>query len=510
MKRLILIGLLVVLLTACFPETPLPPAAMPEPEVAGVTASPTEEPQPAETESPETMTLTVLYTNDEHGWMLGEEPGQGAAELTGLWATEYADSDAVLILSGGDNWTGPAISTWFEGESMVQVMNAMGYAASAVGNHEFDFDLDVMKTRYSEAAFPYLGANIRYKSNGEIPTNLGIHPYAIVEVAGLNIGLIGLANFDTPSVTNPVYVSEFDFLDYDLVLREYVPEVRAAGADLIFVPGHICTWELVPLARDVADLGIDFFGGGHCNEEFSQVVAGAVLVSGGSSFQEYGHVTFEIALPTKEILAVSYGVEDNVGGTAHPQVAEIVAHWQAKTNDELNLTIGYLTAEIPQRSEEMAALIAESWLGSYPADVALTNWGGMRDRIPAGEISFSDIISVMPFSNVLVDVELTGAQLRQVLSFGNGLPPVGGLHYRLGKWIMDKTGEPLDDNTTYALLTTDFLYAGGSDYTMLAEFDPEAYNTSISWRQPVIDWILAQESTPENPLDEAISALLDQ
>ena len=508
MKRLLLFGLLVTLLTACLPEAQLLPTVTPKPEIEGVTAIPEAE-APPEVGAPETVTLTILYTNDEHGWMLGEETGQGAAELTGLWATEYADSDVVLILSGGDNWTGPAISTWFEGESMVEVMNAMGYAASVVGNHEFDFNLDVMKTRFAEADFPYLGANIRNKSDGAVPTDLGIQPYAIVEVAGLNVGLIGLANFDTPSVTNPVYVSGFDFLDYDLVLREYVPEVRTAGADLILVPSHICTWELVPLARDVADLGINFFGGGHCNEEFSQVVGGAGGGAGGSSFQEYGYVTYEIALPSQEILAATFGVEDNVGGTAHPQVAEIVAYWQSKTDEELNQTIGYLEREIPQRSDEMAALIAESWLLAYPADVALTNWGGMRDRIPAGEVAITDIISVMPFSNVLVDVELTGAELKQVLAFGGSLPPVGGIHYHLGEWIVGKTGEPLGDTTTYSLLTTDFLYAGGSDYTMLAEFDPDAYNTSISWRQPVIDWILAQESTAEIPLDGAILELMD-
>jgi 2',3'-cyclic-nucleotide 2'-phosphodiesterase (5'-nucleotidase family) len=75
----------------------------------------------------EPVTLTVLYTSDEHGWMAGEKSGQGVAELAGLWAAQYSGRDAVLILSGGDNWTGPAISTWFEGEGMVEVMNVMGY-----------------------------------------------------------------------------------------------------------------------------------------------------------------------------------------------------------------------------------------------------------------------------------------------------------------------------------------------------------------------------------------------
>jgi len=467
--------------------------------------------QPASLQEPQDdrVTLTVLYTNDEHGWLLGEETGQGAAEMAGLWAAEYGSEDAVLILSGGDNWTGPAISTWFGGESTVEVMNAMGYAASAVGNHEFDFGLDGLMTRTEQAEYPYLGANIRYTSDGTVPVDLGIQPYIILELVGLKIGLIGLANIDTPATTNPGPVSVFTFDGYAETLREIVPEVRAAGADLIFVPSHACTWELAPLVRDVSDLGITLFGGGHCHEKFANIIAGSVVLSGGSYFGDYAYAAFEIDPKGVEILEADYGVVANRGGSPYPQVAEIVSHWQTETDNELNVVIGFLENELQQRSLEMAALITETWLQAYPADFALTNWGGMRDRIPAGEITTASLISVMPFDNVLVDVSLTGAQLERVLNFGNGDPPVGGIHRGSGGWIVDKTGAMLDPEEVYSLLVTDFLYAGGDDYTMLTEYDPNAYNTAISWRQPVIDWIGTQGSDPGNPLDVAVRGLLE-
>ena len=87
--------------------------------------------------------LTILYTNDEHGWMEGEEKGSGAANLLGLWRQKegYDPQGDFLILSGGDNWTGPAISSWFKGQSMVEVMNDMGYAASTDDHHQSDFVL---------------------------------------------------------------------------------------------------------------------------------------------------------------------------------------------------------------------------------------------------------------------------------------------------------------------------------------------------------------------------------
>ena len=172
-----------------------------------------------------------------------------------------------------------------------------------------------------------------------------------------------------------------------------------------------------------------------------------------------------------------------------------------KTEAELDVLIGYAESDIGIKSIEMAALITESWLLSYPADVALTNWGGMRDRIPAGEILISDIISVMPFDNFLVDVELSGEELLQVLAFGNRIPPVGGMHIEQGNWVFDVDGKPINPFEQYSLLVTDYLYAGGDDYLMLTKFDPEAYKTGISWRQPVIDWLLAQKSNQDNPVD---------
>jgi len=498
-RPFILFAVFGLILSAC---GNLPQTQSDEPEIyeeSSDSARPT-----TQTQDPEVMTLTVLYTNDEHGWMEGVDDGRGAAELAGLWRKNYSDSDEILILSGGDNWTGPAISTWFKGEGMVETMNVMEYTASALGNHEFDFGLDILEERINQANYPFLGANIRYKSNGSVPIDLGIQPYMIVDVAGLKVGVIGLANVDTPSTTNPNNVVDFVFLDYAETLREFVPEIWSAGADLIFVPSHLCTWELAPLARDVKDLGITLFGGGHCHEEYSNLIEGSVILSGGSYLSSYAYATFEVDTTNIEILDADYDVVENTGGLPDPQVAEIIDYWSKAAADELNIVIGYLDIEISQRSDEMAALITNSWLLAYPADVALTNWGGMRDRIPPGEITISTIIGVMPFDNVLVEVELTGEQLNQILSFGNGLPPVSGVHRGVGQWMLDKTGEPIDPDANYSLLVTDFLYAGGDDYFMLSEYDPEAYNTAISWRQPIIDWILAQDSSAENPIESII------
>jgi 2',3'-cyclic-nucleotide 2'-phosphodiesterase (5'-nucleotidase family) len=250
-------------------------------------------------------------------------------------------------------------------------------------------------------------------------------------------------------------------------------------------------------------------GGGHCNERYAQEIGDVVVISAGDGFTSYAYAAFELDATTKDVINVDYGVTENQGGIEDQAVADVVAYWAAETDQELDVVIGYLNADVPKRSEMMAALITEAWLYAYPtADVALTNWGGMRDRIPAGEITMAAIVGVMPFNNVLVDVKMTGAQLERVLAAGRGDPPVGGIHLQDGQWILNKTGLPIEPDTIYSVLVNDFMYAGGDNLTMLAEYDPNAYNTSISWRQPVIDWIEAQGSTVDKPLDELIDALI--
>ncbi len=460
---------------------------------------------------PNTITLTILYTDDEHGWMEGWNQGPGAAELLGLWQAQFGYDPAdprFLVLSGGDNWTGPAISTWFKGESMVEVMNAMGYDASAVGNHEFDFGLENMQHTVSLADFPYLAANMRTKPHEQLPANLGIQPYTLIDVNGLRVGIIGLANLRTPQVTNPANVQAFDFTPYVEALQQTVPQVRDAGADVVMVVGHLCNQELRHTALKTQDLDIVLFGGGHCHETLAERAGDAVLITGGPYLATYAWAKLTVNTATGEVLRAEYDVEANRGGATDPKVAEIVARWRAETEATLGEPIGYLAQTLPERSEPILRLITETWLLGYPnADVAITNRGGVRDALRAGPVTIADIISVMPFDNVLIDMTMTGAQIEAFMQAQGKKIFAGGIQQNGDSWVLNPTGEPLRRDAVYHVLVNDYMYAGGGSYQKLAEYDPQGYDTGIDWRQPVIDWILAQKSTPEQPLDEAIRAL---
>jgi 5'-nucleotidase/UDP-sugar diphosphatase len=517
-KRLRIYGVLTLSLIFLFIgcTTTTPPAQATEPPQ---TAPPTEEPALSPTPEPPTPTeslpddlheITILYTNDEHGYMQGFEEGPGAAEMVGLWKDTfgYSPDGPFLVLSGGDMWAGPAVSTWFEGASMVEVMNAMGYQASATGNHEFDFGLDTLTTRVSEMDFPLLGANIRYKSNGETPTDIGIQPYTIVEVSGVKVGIIGLAYRDTPDVTNPDIVAPFDFISYEDALREFVPEVRAAGAEIIVVPAHICSGELSRLVADVSDLGISMFGGGHCHELFARESGGAAMLEGGSHLESFGYVELTYDDETGSVTLGDYGVMQNQSGHTDPTVAGIVDEWASEAAAILDREIGYIDHTLRNGSRELNDFIAETWLWSFPgADVALTNTGGIREDIPEGAITVGDIITVLPFENTIVQLEMTGTQLENTMNGRGGELAYAGVRNVSGRWVMSESGEEIDPNETYVVLVNSYIYAGGSGY-MFGEYDPNGYDTSILYRDPTIEWIEAQGSSMANPIDDAIEALI--
>ncbi len=488
---------LISLLTACIDRAE--PTVTVEPTPIRPTASATAEPAtPEPTRDVDSLRhLTILYTNDEHGWMEATEETGGAAGLMGLWREQegYTEDGPFLILSGGDMWTGPAISTWFDGESMADVMNAMGYDAAVIGNHEFDFGLNGLAERAAQSEFPFLSANIRNKGTDEV-ADIAV-PYVVEEVDGVNVGLIGLTTVRTPQTTMPDNVAGFDFIPYRDALEEVVPQAKADGAELLVVVGHMCADEMRALAPTAAELGIALISGGHCNERVNTVVDGVALIEAGGHMEAYAKADILFDTATDTVLSIEPSTHKNRGGTPDPDVEAIVDHWRAQADEALSYPIGYVQKEIGRRSDAMFNMVTDAWLNAYPAaDVALTNRGGFRQSIPAGEITPATIVGVLPFNNVLIDVELTGAQLIENIKCCQ--PVVGGMTTIGGYALAD--GTPIDPDATYHVLVNDFMYAGGDNFEF-KEYDPDAYNTGIDWRQPVIDWISSLKTSSDDPLD---------
>ncbi|MFC1581470.1 bifunctional metallophosphatase/5'-nucleotidase [Candidatus Neomarinimicrobiota bacterium] len=445
--------------------------------------------------------IVVFYTNDEHGWIENSAYTDGAARMLGLWRQNdgYDGADNFLILSGGDNWTGPAISTWFEGESTVDVMNAMEYDASAIGNHEFDFRIEGLYERIEQADFPYLSANIREKASGEIPDFAS--PYIIREIEGIMVGIIGLTSLTTPYSTFPDHVADYDFINYTIALNEIVPNVIEDGAELLIVIAHICRSEMLELATILIDLGISAIGGGHCHDELvSQIISNShgdvAVIKSSSNMRSYAKLEITYDIVEKEVVKMEPSANLNEDGNSDQSVADVVSYWRAQTDAELSGVIGYTDNEIMKESNAMHNMVVDSWLYKYPsADIALTNSGGIRQSIPAGDITKETLIGVLPFQNYIIELQLTGSELIECI--GNDNIIVGGMTTQGGYFLAD--GTVISNNSTYNVLTTDYLYAR-SDFPF-SEYDPDPYYTSLNYHQPTIDWIVSLNTSAVNPLD---------
>lgn len=446
--------------------------------------------------------LTVLYSNDEHGWMEGRESGRSAAGLLGLWREKegYSEDGPFLLLSGGDHWTGPAISTWFEGEGMVEVMNTMGYDATAIGNHEFDFGLDNLEQRISQANFPYLAANIQWKASETLPSELGILASTVIEVNDLSVGIIGLSTTDTPSTTNPINIVDLTFMEYEPVLRSTVAQLEALDPDLIFVVAHVCMAALRPLAAAVADLNISLMGGGHCNELVAEKVGETILLESNGHFRSYARAHFEYDLGRDSLINSSFSAEQNEGGSSDEAVARLVAKWRATTEVELSALLGFSSREYLANDDRLQRAVVESWLQiDSAADVAINNRRALRAPLPQGEVTLADVVGLLPFENTIVAVELDGAEVLQVLAAGQR-PFVTGLIRTENDWLLAKTGRLIDTDQTYRVLINSFMYEGGAGYDAIAKFDSAGFDTEIHYRQPLVDWLLEQDSSTSRPL----------
>jgi 2',3'-cyclic-nucleotide 2'-phosphodiesterase (5'-nucleotidase family) len=270
---------------------------------------------------PDLKTVTVVSTNDFHGaligrvhsWSHGDVVG-GAEYLAGyLNIVRQENPDGVLYLDAGDAMQGTLISNYFEGASTIDVFNAMGVDAMAVGNHEFDWGQEVLQDRYDQADFPFLGANVFFKKKHGNP-NHGhggrphwAKPYVVREVNGVNVGIIGLANPDTPSITNPVHVADLMFTDPVEAVEDVLPEAEAEGATMIVVLAHIGGYwpdfgEIEDLACGLDADEVDLIVSGHTHGRIDDVMCGIPVVQAYSSGTAFARVDFTVDAKKGEVV----------------------------------------------------------------------------------------------------------------------------------------------------------------------------------------------------------------
>jgi 2',3'-cyclic-nucleotide 2'-phosphodiesterase (5'-nucleotidase family) len=513
-----------------------------------------------------TVTVSVVSTNDIHGALEGSVQSFSHGDMVGglAWVNGYLNivreenPGGVLYLDAGDAMQGTLISNYFWGASTIDALNAMGLEAMAVGNHEFDWGQEVLQDRYDQADFPFLAANVFYaKKHGNPDHGHGgrphwAKPYIIREVNGIEVGIIGLALPETPTIVNPLLVSDLIFTDPVQAVLDVLPEVEKEGATMIVVLAHIGGY-YPAFAEGIMDLAcgldadeVDLIISGHTHSRIDDVMCGIPVVQAYSSGTAFSRVDFEVDTKTGEVVDYEMNYSPTTtyqtyyGSPAQykrwdtgqwqtvvpdPEVQAIVDYYAAEIEAVKNEVIGSTTTAITRNYRYESAMgdwVTDVMAEAGAADFAFTNSGGLRADIDAGEITFGELFTMMPFDNTLVVVELTGDEVIDVLEEGitgdHGVIQVSGLQFTfnydlpagsriIGDVIDLSTSLPLEPTATYLVAVNDFMAAGGDEYYTLAA-NPQI-NTYLLVRDLLVDWVKDNSpfTAPDPAIENRITAL---
>lgn len=442
--------------------------------------------------------LTILHTNDIHGWLLPRLPYFDPAETKRLIGGAEALAARVrkvpgpkLLIDAGDWYQGTPEGALRGGRSLAMFFNAAGYDALTVGNHEFDDGEANLQGLIKAIRAPVLAANI-YREDGKRAP--GFKPWVIKDVGGVKVGLFGLANPNMKSLAFPDHIAGLVFRSGIDDAKAAVAALRRQGATVIIAishrgleaPGTPDYQGDRLLARSVP--GIDLIVGGHSHTVLKagerDAAHGALIVQAGSELVRLGETVLEIDPKTRKVVHSSARLVDLWVDEAGPDpaMAEVLAGIAREVGSVYDVVLGTAAAPLlrdPNRDSSLGNWLtdcAREWAG---ADLALQNGGGVRADIPAGPVTLRRLYAVMPYDNRMVNLVMKGRDVRSILEHGVGMARIAQIS---GAEVSSRRGVPqgrrlgsvrvagrdLVDESTYTVTTVDFLVKGGDGY---AAFD---------------------------------------
>lgn len=482
--------------------------------------------------------IVILHTNDVHGAI------DNYASVAALKDAYEAAGAQVLLMDAGDFSQGSTSVNVSEGATAVELMNMAGYDVATTGNHEFDFGYANLKTLMESAEFPILAADA-FTAEGDLAMDGDNLTFQLGDVT---VGVFGLATPETATKAHPAKLEGVTFLAEDELFacaQEQVDELTAAGCDYIICLGHLgidaesTGNRSIDLLENVT--GIDVFIDGHSHSTQSDIaeetngtgmVGDTVLTSTGTKLESVGVVdiaadgTIDASTLSMEELNATEGF------TPDQDIATRVSEINAQIEEDMGQVIGTSEVDLDGVRENVRAsetnlgdLITDAMLwqagqDNEEVDAAITNGGGIRASIAAGDITKKSVNDVLPFGNTLYVVELTGAELLEALEASTyctpepvgAFPQVAGIEFTINTGaaydagenypgttyaepasinrvtIQTVGGQAFDADATYTIVTNDFLAAGGDTYYAFSAAE-SGYDTGIPLDQVVMDYI---------------------
>ncbi len=440
----------------------------------------------------EPTTLTLLHINDVYE--IAPVRGQGGfAELMTLLREERNAAQHSLFTVGGDFLSPSLLSGLDQGANMIAMFNAVGVDYVGLGNHEFDFGADVLRERMGESWSRWIATNT-LGADGK-PFG-GALETAMEQVGEYQIGLFSVVTPESETLSSPG--ADITFRPVQEASAAAVASLQDQGADVIIAITHLDIAADRELARAVD--GIDVILGGHDHDPITFYEGGVLIHKSGYDAHYLGVVDLRIdTVETRRGPAVSivpsWEMRTTAGVEPDAEVAALVQSYMDKLDQELNVVIGTTTVELDsQRSSvrtgetNMGNLIADAMRAGVGADIAITNGGGIRgDRTydAGSQLTRRDIQTELPFGNVTVLLELTGAQVLEALENGvsrvedtaGRFPQISGLTFSwdpskaAGDRVVDVKigGAALLPNAAYKVATNDYMANGGDGYAVFTE-----------------------------------------
>ena len=498
-------------------------------------------PAAAKAEGEEAKEIVILYTNDVH---CGVTDGMGFVGVARVKAALEAAGKEVILVDNGDSNQGDVIGTLSKGEAIVELMNAVGYDVAVIGNHDFDYGMDQFKKNVSLATYQFVCCNFIDIASGE-PY---LKPYTIIEKAGKKIAFVGIDTPESFTKSTPKYFQDgegnfiYSFCEgnngQDLCdkVQETVDAARAEGADYVIALAHLgIDYQSEPwTSSNVIEntTGIDAMLDGHSHTDFKLEFGKDFVTVKNKDGNEVIHSSTGTKLANIGILTISgdkmsaklldasaMKFIDEAGLLAEDNgVGEVVKAALAKNDELVNTVVAHtdvdlvikdpVSGERIVRNQEtnLGDLCADAYRAMGETDIAFVNGGGVRDTIPAGDVTYGQIIKVHPFGNALCTVEATGQEILDALEMSvcsmpgesGGFLHVSGLKFTVDlnvdstvvkddkKMFVEVAGDrrvkdvevlqedgtyaPIDPNKTYTLACHNYLLKDmGDGYTMFAD-----------------------------------------
>jgi 5'-nucleotidase/UDP-sugar diphosphatase len=480
--------------------------------------------------------LVVLHTNDTHGhpvkFFQYPAPDVGGLPARATVVARIREQHRnVLVLDAGDLNTGRLESNLFKARPDLEGYNYIGYDAMAIGNHEFDNPIGVLREQMELATFPFISANVRTKWGEYLA-----EPYIIKELDGLKVAIFGLTTKETEVIGNPENTRDLVFEDEIEIANNLVPELRRK-ADLVIALVHLGIYDSSSkgskrLAYEVS--GIDLIVDGHSHTKLDAPIVVTHPLTGHNTpivqAWKWGLILGKVDLFVQNKRVIDYRfeaipinlkeVEKRPDGVKvyhfigeeipeDPKLLDLLEPYVAKAESVLFKVIGQAEATffydgVREEENPLGNLVADSmlWYTKYlGADFALQNGGGIRADLPEGRLTERMIYEALPFDSTVVVLTLDGKSVQSLFEYmatissgEGGFPQVSErvsmtIDMRKKKCTQVMiNGKPLDTSRTYKIATNSYLAAGGDGYRIFLKAI-DAYDSSMFQRDVLIEYI---------------------